>query len=567
MSNPSIPSPEIPESETESFDEIFAQYEKSHSRKKEDGAKQLEGTVVTVSVDSVFVDIGFKSEGILPLTEFASTETVKPGDKLRVSVKGRDLDGYYELSRTRIEQPKDWAALARAFAEKATITGTVTGLIKGGFSVDVGVRAFMPASRSGVRDAPEMAKLVGQEIRCRIIKLDEADEDVVVDRRVIAEEEERSTKDRRSAEIKEGDVVNGIVRSLADYGAFVDLGGVDALLHVGEIAWSRVNKPSDVLTVGQEIELKVLKITSEGEKRRIAVSAKQLQPHPWDAVAGKYKLGERVRGTVTRVMEFGAFVELETGIEGLIHVSEMSWGKKVRIASDVVKPGETVDAVILSVNPAERRLGLGLKQTLGDPWAEIAEKFAVGSAIEGPITSITKFGAFVQLAEGVEGMVHVSEISAEKRVNHPQEVLKVGQTVKAQVMAIDKEKRQLRLSMKQLVPTGLDEYIVERKVGDVVTGRIVEVSSDNARVELGDGIQATCRIASKKPSKDSTEKISIAKEKLDLSALSSMLNARWKGGLASSGSSEPEAVQAGQVRSFRIAKLDPSAKKIEVELA
>jgi small subunit ribosomal protein S1 len=567
MSNPSIPSPEIPESETESFDEIFAQYEKSHSRKKEDGAKQLEGTVVTVSVDSVFVDIGFKSEGILPLTEFASTETVKPGDKLRVSVKGRDLDGYYELSRTRIEQPKDWAALARAFAEKATITGTVTGLIKGGFSVDVGVRAFMPASRSGVRDAAEMAKLVGQEIRCRIIKLDEADEDVVVDRRVIAEEEERSTKDRRSAEIKEGDVVNGTVRRLADYGAFVDLGGVDALLHVGEIAWSRVNKPSDVLTVGQEIELKVLKITSEGQKRRIAVSAKQLQPHPWDAVAGKYKLGERVRGTVTRVMEFGAFVELEPGIEGLIHVSEMSWGKKVRIASDVVKPGETVDAVILSVNPAERRLGLGLKQTLGDPWAEIAEKFAVGSAIEGPITSITKFGAFVQLAEGVEGMVHVSEISAEKRVNHPQELLKVGQTVKAQVMAIDKEKRQLRLSMKQLVPTGLDEYIVERKVGDVVTGRIVEVSSDNARVELGDGIQATCRIASKKPSKDSTEKISIAKEKLDLSALSSMLNARWKGGLASSGSSEPEAVQAGQVRSFRIAKLDPSAKKIEVELA
>ena len=567
MSNPSIPSPEIPDAETESFDEIFAQYEKGHSRKKEDGGKQLEGTVVTVSIDSVFVDIGFKSEGILPLTAFASTETVKPGDKLRVSVKGRDLDGYYELSRTRIEQPKDWSALARGFAEKATITGTVTGLIKGGFSVDVGVRAFMPASRSGVRDAAEMAKLVGQEIRCRIIKLDEADEDVVVDRRVIAEEEERSTKDRRSAEIKEGDVVNGTVRSLADYGAFVDLGGVDALLHVGEIAWSRVNKPSDVLTVGQEIEVKVLKITTEGEKRRIAVSAKQLQPHPWDAVAGKYKLGERVRGTVTRVMEFGAFVELEPGIEGLIHVSEMSWGKKVRIASDVVKPGETVDAVILSVNPAERRLGLGLKQTLGDPWAEVAEKFAVGSAIEGPITSITKFGAFVQLAEGVEGMVHVSEISAEKRINHPQELLRVGQTVKAQVMAIDKEKRQLRLSMKQLVPTGLDEYVVERKVGDVVTGRIVDVSGENARVELGDGIQATCRIATGKSSKESTEKVSNAKEKLDLSALSSMLNARWKGGPASSGSSKPETVQAGQVRSFRITKLDPSVKKIEVELA
>jgi len=565
MANPSTSDSDIPETAAESgesFDEIFAQYEKSHSRKKEDGGKQLEGTVVSISADSVFVDIGFKSEGILPLTAFTSAEAVKPGDHLRVSVKGRDIDGYYELSRTRIESPKDWAALARVFAEKGIITGTVTGLIKGGFSVDLGVRAFMPGSRSGVRDAAEMAKLVGQEIRCRIIKLDEADEDVVVDRRAIAEEEEQATKDRRFLEIQEGDVVRGTVRSLTDYGAFLDLGGVDGLLHVGEIAWTRIHKPSDVLAVGQEIEVKVLKVATEGDKRRISVSAKQLQPHPWDAVGGKYKLGERVRGSVTRVMEFGAFVELEPGIEGLIHVSEMSWGKKVRIASDVVKPGETVEAVILSVSPSERRLGLGLKQTLGDPWAEVGERFAVGSAIEGPITSMTKFGAFVQLAEGIEGMVHLSEMSAEKRVNHPQQLLRVGQIVKAQVMAVDKEKRQLRLSMKQLVPSGLDEYIVERKVGDVVTGRIIEVSGDGARVELGDGIQAACRFTGGK----SAEKIAPVEQKLDLSALSSMLNARWKGGPASDAPSKPEAVQAGQVRSFRIAKLEPGSKKIEVEL-
>ena len=566
MANPSTSDSDIPETAAESgesFDEIFAQYEKSHSRKKEDGGKQLEGTVVSISADSVFVDIGFKSEGILPLTAFTSAEAVKPGDHLRVSVKGRDIDGYYELSRTRIESPKDWAALARVFAEKGIITGTVTGLIKGGFSVDLGVRAFMPGSRSGVRDAAEMAKLVGQEIRCRIIKLDEADEDVVVDRRAIAEEEEQATKDRRFLEIQEGDVVRGTVRSLTDYGAFLDLGGVDGLLHVGEIAWTRIHKPSDVLAVGQEIEVKVLKVATEGDKRRISVSAKQLQPHPWDAVGGKYKLGERVRGSVTRVMEFGAFVELEPGIEGLIHVSEMSWGKKVRIASDVVKPGETVEAVILSVSPSERRLGLGLKQTLGDPWAEVGERFAVGSAIEGPITSMTKFGAFVQLAEGIEGMVHLSEMSAEKRVNHPQQLLRVGQIVKAQVMAVDKEKRQLRLSMKQLVPSGLDEYIVERKVGDVVTGRIIEVSGDGARVELGDGIQAACRFTGGK----SAEKIAPVEQKLDLSALSSMLNARWKGGPASGAPSKPEAVQAGQVRSFRITKLEPGSKKIEVELA
>ena len=256
---------------------------------------------------------------------------MKPGDKLPVSVKGRDPEGYYELTRAKVERPKDWSALEKAFADKATIVGTVTGVIKGGLSVDVGVRAFMPASRSGAHDAAEMEKLVEQEILCRIIKLDVTEEDVVVDRRVVAEEEERSVKDRRYSEMKEGDTVTGAVRSLTDYGAFIDLGGVDALLHVSDIAWSRVANPADVLSVGQQIEAKVLKIDSG--KRRISVGMKQLQPHPWDAVAEKYKVGERVRGAVTRVVEFGAFVELEPGIEGLIHVSEMSWAKKMRSAS------------------------------------------------------------------------------------------------------------------------------------------------------------------------------------------------------------------------------------------
>src|SRR5271167_2810323 len=467
-----MPNPENPESQpavenTESFGDILSQYQKSHSRKTE-GSKQLQATVIAVNAESVFFDIGYKSEGILPLTALQG-ETLKAGDKCLVTVKGRDLDGYYELSRFKVERPMDWTALEKAFADKTTVLGTVTGLIKGGFSVDVGVRAFMPASRSGVRDAAEMAKLVGQEIRCRIIKLDEADEDVVVDRRAIAEEEERATKDRRSAEIKGGNVVNATVRSLTDYGAFVDLGGVDALLHVGDLSWSRVGKPSDVLSVGQLIEAKVLKITNDSGKRRISVGLKQLQPHPWDAGAGKYKVGERVRGAVTRVVEFGAFVELEPGIEGLIHVSEMSWGKKLRSASTLVKPGETVDAVILAVNAGEHRLSLGLKQALGDPWAEVAERFAAGSVIEGPVVSITKFGAFVQLSEGVEGMIHIGEMSAEKRINHPQEMLKVGQQIRTQVLAVDTEKRQLRLSMKQLLPSDLDEYIAEHKEGDVVT--------------------------------------------------------------------------------------------------
>ena len=577
MSNPGIPKSQFTAEPTteagESFGDMLSQYEKSHSRKSEDGGKQLLGTVIVVSGDSIFLDIGFKSEGILPLAALQGDgETVKPGDKLPVSVTGRDPEGYYQLTRAKVERPRDWSALEKAFADKATIVGTVTGVIKGGLSVDVGVRAFMPASRSGARDAAEMEKLVEQEILCRIIKLDVTEEDVVVDRRAVAEEEERSVKERRYSEMKEGDTVSGTVRSLTDYGAFVDLGGVDALLHVGDLAWSRVGKPADVLSIGQQIEAKVLKITNDSGKRRISVGLKQLQPHPWDAVAGKYKAGERVRGSVTRVVEFGAFVELEPGIEGLIHVSEMSWGKKLRSASTLVKPGETVDAVILAVNAGERRISLGLKQTLGDPWAEVAQRFAAGSVIEGPVVSITKFGAFVQLSEGVEGMIHISDMSAEKRINHPQELLKVGQLVRAQVLAVDTEKRQLRLGMKQLVPSGLDEYIAEHKEGDVVTGRMVEVSEGHARVELGEGVQGTCRmnttgaVVEKNAQAEPDVSSSKSHSKPDLSSLGSMLQARWKGG-APTGEAKAEAVRAGQIRKFRIAKLDPAAKKIELELA
>ena len=543
----------------ESFGDILSQFQKSHSHKTE-GSRQLEGTVIAVTAESVFFDIGFKSEGILPVTALQG-ETVKPGDKALVTVKGRDLDGYYELSRFKVERPMDWTALEKAFADKASVLGTVTAVVKGGFSVDVGVRAFMPASRSGVRDAADMEKFVGQEIRCRIIKLDVTDEDVVVDRRAVAEEEERAAKDRLYGQIKEGDVVSGTVRSLTDYGAFVDLGGVDALLHVGDLAWSRVNKPADVLSVGQPIEVKVLKLANEGDKRRISVGLKQLQEHPWDAVAGKYKAGDRVRGTVSRLAEFGAFVELEPGIEGLIHISEMSWAKgKVRKAGDVVKQGETVEAVILGVSEGERRISLGLKQALGDPWADVPQRFPVGSEVEGPVTSLMKFGAFVQLTEGVEGMVHVSEISAEKRINQPADVLRVGQVVKALVLGVDSEKRQMKLSMKQLVPTSIDEYVAEHNIGDVVTGRLMEDSGGQARVELGEGIHATCKLTAAAPAKSEAPK----EGKADLSSLSSMLQARWKTG--SGGTPKAEPAKAGQVRSFRITQLDRAAKKIGVEL-
>src|SRR5579864_1603565 len=566
MSDPETPNPQTPQAQPvtdskESFGDILSQFQKSHSHRTE-GSKQLEATVIAVTAESVFFDIGYKSEGILPLTALQG-ETLKPGDKALVTVKGRDLDGYYELSRFKVERPMDWSALEKAFAEKSAVLGTVTAVVKGGFSVDVGVRAFMPASRSGVREAADMEKLVGQEIRCRIIKLDVTDEDVVVDRRAVAEEEERSTKDRLYSQMKEGDVLSGTVRSLTDYGAFVDIGGVDALLHVSDISWGRVNKPADVLSVGQPVEVKVLKLASDGDKRRISVGLKQLQPHPWEAVAEKFKAGDRVHGTVTRLVEFGAFVELEPGIEGLIHISEMSWSKgKIRKASDVVKQGETVEVVVLQVNAAEHRISLGLKQALGDPWADVAQRFQVGLAVEGPVTNLTKFGAFVQLSEGIEGMVHVSDISAEKRINQPQDVLRVGQIVKAQVLAIDLDTRQIRLGMKQLVPTGLDEYIAEHNAGDVVTGRLMEDSGVQAKVELGDGIHAICKMTAAIPAKGGGAP---KESKADLSSLSSMLQAKWKTG--SGGPPKAEPARAGQIRSFRIVNLDKTAKKIELEFS
>jgi len=570
MPNPSIldqdrdigPGSQTKNESTESFGDILSQYEQSHSHKAEkEGVKGLEGTVVAVTGDQVFLDIGYKIEGTIPLAEFQKAgEEIKPGDKVAVSIKGRGEDGYYELSKIKVERPKDWSSLEKAFADKAAIAGVVTAVVKGGVSVDVGVRAFMPASRSGAKDAAEMEKLIGQEIRCRIIKLDVGDEDVVVDRRAILEEEERSAKEKRYSEVKEGETVTGTVRSLTDYGAFVDIGGVDALLHVADISWGRVNKPADVLTVGQQVQVRILKV--DPAKRRISLGMKQLLPHPWELAGEKYKQGERVTGTVTRVAEFGAFVELEKGIEGLIHLSEMSWSKKVRKPSDVVKAGDTVDVVILGVNQADRRISLGLKQALGDPWAEVPQKFPQGAIAEGAVTSLTKFGAFVQVSEGVEGMIHVGDISAEKRINAPSDVLKVGQVVKALVLECDLEKRRLRLGMKQLVPTSLDEYIAEHKEGDVVTGRTIDASGGRARVELGEGIQAICRLGSDAP--DQQEKA--AEGKVDLSSLSTMLQSKWKGGQGGGGSKR-EPARAGQIRSFRIVKLDPAAKKIELELA
>ncbi len=559
------PVEETSEFPAESFGDLLKEFERSHTHAAPDnseqsGPRQIQATVVSLDAESVYLDIGYKTEGILPRASFDNNaEAVKPGDLFLVSSKGRNPEGYYDLTRTIVVQPKDLSSLQEAFESKTAVAGTVTGVVKGGLTVDIGIRAFMPASRTGVREAAEMEKLVGQQIVCRITKLDIDDEDAVVDRRVILEEEAAAVQQTRYASLAEGDLVSGTVRSLAAYGAFIDLGGIDGLLHVSDISWARVANPEDVLSVGQELQLKVLKV--DPEAKRISLGLKQLEPEPWETVPARYAVGQRVSGAVTRLMDFGAFVELEPGVEGLIHVSEMSWIKKVRKPSDLLTIGDTVDAVVLSIDPAQRRIGLGLKQALRDPWSDISIKFPIGSAIEGPVTHIMKFGAFVQLAEGVEGLVHISEIVADRRLNHPTDVLRAGQIVKAQVLAIDPEKRQIKLSMKQLIPTGLGEYLLEHKAGDTVSGRVVSVSSTAATIELGEGVRATCPIAAPAPAE-----AAVSAGTLDLSALTSQLNSRWKTG-SKPVASKPEPLGPGQLRSFRISTLDPDTQTIEVVLA
>jgi small subunit ribosomal protein S1 len=416
----------------------------------------------------------------------------------------------------------------------------------------------MPASRSGVREQAEMEKLIGQQIECRITKLDTASEDVVVDRRSVLEERERAAKEEAFGTLREGAVVRGTVRSLMEFGAFVDIGGVDGLLHVSDMAYTRNVKPSDIVAVGDTVDVKILKIGKDSKK--ITIGLKQLLPDPWSLVPEKYALGSRVKGKVARVAEFGAFVELEPGIEGLIHVSEMSWSKKNVRAQDVVKEGDHVEVVILGVNPGDKRIALGLKQALGDPWEDALKKYPVGGVAEGKVTSLTKFGAFVDLGDNIEGMVHIGDISNEKRLNHPNEALKVGETVKAQVLEADKERRRIRLGIKQLIPTSIDEYIAERKAGDAVSGRIVEVSGQKAKVELGEGVFGWAKLASEQKANAAA-----STGKVDLGSMTAMLSQRWKSG-SGGDTTASEAPRAGQVRSFKILSVDAAAKRIELEL-
>lgn len=562
MSNRTVNLMAEPESTPSTGDPTFAEMLSSFEQKQTEN-ESLSGTVVAVNQEQVLVDIGRKTEGALSVRQYQEAVGRDPqmGDSVLVLARGRNAEGYYDLSTVHVERPKDWTALQSAFDGKRVIAGTVVEQIKGGFQVDIGVRAFLPASRSGARDTEEVQQLVGQEIQCRITKLDTEKEDIVVDRRSVLEEEQTRRKEETFAGLREGAVMRGRVRNVMDFGAFVDLGGIDGLLHVTDLSWSRVAKASDVVAVGSELDVKVLKI--DPATRKISLGVKQLSENPWSVAATKFQVGERVAGTVVRLTDFGAFVELIPGVDGLIHLSEMSWDRKVRKPGDLLKIGDRVDVVVLQLNATERKIGLGLKQALGDPWEAVPEKYPVGSVVEGPVTNLTNFGAFVDLGDGIEGMIHISDITHEKRVEHPREHLAKGQTVKTTVLELDRERRRIRLGMKQLEPTSVDHFIAEHQVGNSVTGRIVEVKGNKAKVELGEGVHATCELQIKKEQARSDADTRVS----DVSSLSAMLAAKWKQGGGQEASAGQGEIRPGQIRSFRILSLDQAQKQIVVELA
>lgn len=522
----------------------------------------VQGTVVSLRGDGVFVDVGDKAEAFLPYPAGRGSEKPNwnPGDSIEVMITGRSAEGYIELQSTAAQRPSEFGQLEAAFDAGSIIVGKVLESVKGGLAVDVGgARGFLPASRSGERDQESLEALIGQEIRFRIAQLDIDDRNVVLDRRSVVDDERRQQRRQVVEELNVGDVVKGVVRNIRDFGAFIDIGGVDALLHISDISWARVDNVGAVLKLGDELEVKVLRIAEEG--RRIAVGRKQLEADPWATVEAQFAVGDRVRGAVTRLKDFGAFVELLPGAEGLIHVSEMSWARRIHHPSDVLSVGEEVEAVILELNAGKRRAALGLKQALGDPWERLEAQHPVGSVVQGVVQKTTNFGAFVEIAEGVEGLLHVSDITSDRRLNHPNEVVKTGQSVTVKVLEIDRANRRLKLGMKQLEPTELDKYVASVAVGDTVNGRVLKASADRIDVELDEGVRGVCRLAAAEAPAQSEE--TPASPGADVSSLGARLQAAWKG--AAGGQATVE-FQTGEVRTFKVTNVDAASGVIELAL-
>jgi small subunit ribosomal protein S1 len=455
----------------------------------------LQGHVLKVTDKDVIVDFGYKSEGLVPIQQFLQPDGsvhVQRGDVIDIVIdrSAPQPEGYTLLSHEKATRLRAWDNLERAHAENLVLSGRVTGRIKGGLSVDVGVPAFMPGSQIDMRPAHNLDSYLGQDIPVKIVKLNRRRGNVVVSRKIAVEEDLVARKSAALQDLSEGSVVTGTVKNLTEYGAFIDLGGIDGLLHVSDMSYGRVNHPSEMVTAGDQITVKVLKF--DKSKERISLGLKQLVPDPWETIEERYPMGGRVIGRVVSVTDYGAFVELEPGVEGLIHISEMTWSRRMKHPGKVVKAGDEVEAVVLDVKPKERRVSLGIKQLEPDPWTTVAERYSIGSVVEGRIRKLADFGAFVEIEEGVDGLVHISDLSWTKRVKHPSELLKKGQLVQAAILNIDAGNRRLSLGIKQLQPDAWEQFFRTHQTGDTVRGRVCRAANFGVFVELAPGVEALC---------------------------------------------------------------------------
>jgi small subunit ribosomal protein S1 len=460
------------------------------------GDKIISGTVIKQTEKHLVIDVGLKSEGLVPLeqvTDHTGAVKFQPGDAIEVVIEREEPEGGYLASYERAQRLRVWDVIEKAAADKTPIMGTVVSRVKGGVTVDIGLKAFLPGSQLEIRPVRNLDGYLGQQIEVRVIKLNKKRGNVVVSRKEILEEEQNAKRSTTLDQLGEGAVLTGTVKNLTDYGAFVDLGGIDGLLHITDMSWGRLTHPRDLVNVGDEIQVKVLKF--DKDKQRVSLGFKQLTPDPWLDATERYPVGAHVRGRVLSVTDYGAFVELEQGIEGLVHLSEMTWSKRLKHPSKLVKPADEVETVVLSVNPADRRISLGMKQLLENPWENLTEKYPAGTIVEGRVRNLTDFGAFIEIEDGIDGLVHVSNLSWTKRVKHPSEVVKKGEKLKAVVLGVEPQNRRLSLGIKQLQPDVWESFFATHRVGDQVHGKVLRTAQFGAFVEIAEGVEGLCHIS------------------------------------------------------------------------
>ncbi len=477
------------------YDTLLKAYEGSFRNIAE--GEVIKGTVLKVSASDVVVDVGYKSEGMIAVQEFLDEEgecLVRAGDTVDVLLeRTEDKDGHIVLSREKAEKMKIWDEVEKAYDDKKVVLGRVIERIKGGLAVDIGVRAFLPGSQVDVRPVRNLDALRGQELRMRVIKVNKKRGNIVLSRKALLEEENAEKKTHTLATLEEGKVLRGVVKNITDYGAFIDLGGIDGLLHVTDMSWGRAAHPSEFFKVNDEVDVVVLKFDRSTE--RVSLGYKQLHADPWTAVEERYEVGNRVNGKVVSLTDYGAFVELESGVEGLIHVSEMSWSKRVKHPSKLLAVGDAVESMVLGVDPQARRISLGLKQIEDNPWHQLAETYPIGSKLIGKVRNLTEFGAFVEVEEGIDGLIHISDMSWSKRLKHPSEVLKKGDEVEAMVLNVDPDNQRLSLGLKQLATDIWDEFFEHNKVGSIVEGKVMRITNFGAFVELAEGIEGLIHVS------------------------------------------------------------------------